>query len=65
MALEQKLRRIKGPLRKWNREVFGHIDLKIKVLKDEMVKVDQKAQGLNLQEVDWHRREALQSHLGL
>ena len=42
-SFEQKLRSMKGPLRKWNREVFGHIDLKIKAIKEELDKVDQKA----------------------
>jgi len=56
---------MKGPLRRWNREVFGHIALKIKVLSDEMLKVDHRAQLTELQDVDWHRREALQSQLRL
>ena len=42
LSFEQKLKVMKGPLRRWNREVFGHINLKIKVFKDELLKVDQR-----------------------
>jgi len=47
---------MKGPLRRWNRDVFRHIDSKIKVFKDELFKMDQRAQVTELLEVEWHRR---------
>uniref|UniRef100_A0A7C9DIR8 Uncharacterized protein n=1 Tax=Opuntia streptacantha TaxID=393608 RepID=A0A7C9DIR8_OPUST len=63
--MEQKLKRMKAPLKKWNREVFGHIDLKISSFQKEITKLDLLAQERQLQECEWHRRSALQSQLWL
>ena len=65
LHLEQKLKRMKAPLKKWNREVFGHIDLKISSFQKEITKLDLLAQERQLQECEWHRRSALQSQLWL
>ena len=65
LPLDQKLRKLKAPLRKWNREVFGNIELKIQDYKKELDKLDMKAQEMELQESDWCRRNALQSQLWL
>ena len=63
LSLDAKLKAIKKPLKKWNREVFGHIDQKIATYQQEMQKIDQKAQTTELQECDWFRRSAVQSQL--
>ena len=65
LPFDQKLRKLKAPLRKWNREVFGNIELKIQDYKKELDKLDMKAQEMELQESDWCRRNALQSQLWL
>jgi len=65
MTFEQKLREMKKPLRKWNREVFGNIDTKISAYQKELEKMDMKAQSEELMEIEWSRREAIQSQLRL
>jgi len=65
LPLEQKLKRMKAPLKKWNREVFGHIDSKIQSFQKELAQIDLLAQNRELQECDWQRRAALQSQLWL
>jgi len=44
LSLEQKLKAMKKPLRKWNKEVFGIIDIKLKSLQTELSKLDEKEQ---------------------
>ena len=61
IPLDQKLKKLKAPLRKWNKEVFGHIDMKIQAFKKELVKIDEQAQERELEEIEWHRRNALQT----
>jgi len=63
--LNQKLKKLKAPLRKWNREVFGNIDTKIQALQKELASIDIQAPGRELQEIEWHRRNASQSELWL
>ena len=63
LSLDAKLKAIKKPLKKWNREVFSHIDQKIAAYQLEMQKLDQKAQTTELQECEWLRRNAIQSQL--
>jgi len=57
--VEKKLKALRKPLQKWNREVFGRIDVKIKSFQEELMKIDSKAQHHDLVESDWHRRKAL------
>jgi len=54
---------MKKPLKKWNREVFGIIDDKIKSLQEAISKVDDKEQREMLQEADIYRRKALKTQL--
>ena len=65
LPLDQKLKKLKAPIRKWNREVFGHIDLKIQAFQKELTKLDLIAQDRELQEPEWHRRYAVQCQLWL
>ena len=65
LPLDQKLKKMKDPLKKWNREVFGHIDLKIQSFQKELAHIDLLAQDRELLETEWHRRAALQSQLWL
>ena len=65
LPFHRKLVKMREPLRKWNREIFGHIDQKIKSFQKEWAKVDLKAQEFLLDELEWHRMEALQSQLWL
>ena len=59
IPLEQKLKAMKKPLSKWNREVFGNIDMKIKALQEELSKLDDMEQQQQPREMDMHRRRAL------
>jgi len=65
LPMEKKLKAIKDPLRKWNTEVVGRIDLKIQSFQEKISKLDLRAQTQVLQDCKWHRREALQSQLWL
>ena len=65
MPFEQKLKAMKKPLRKWNKEVFGSIDAKVKSLQEELSKLDAKEQLQVPHETDIFRRKALQSQLWL
>ena len=65
LSLDQKLKKIKAPLKKWNREVFGHIDNKIQAFQKELGRLDMVAQTRSLQETEWSRRMAVQSQLWL
>jgi len=65
ISFEQKLKAMKRPLRKWNHEIFGHIDTKIYVYQKELGRLDMKAQSEDLLEEEWMRREAVQSQLRL
>jgi len=65
LSIEKKLKALKGPLKKWNKEGFEHIDLRIKSYQEEISKLDLKAQTQALQESDWLRRDALQIQLEL
>jgi len=40
LTLDQKLKKLKAPLKKWNKEVFGHIDMKIQAYQKEIGKLD-------------------------
>jgi len=65
LPLDQKLKAMKKPLRKWNREVFGHIDNKLLGLQTAIAQLEAKQQLQPLQETDVQRSKALQSQLWL
>lgn len=64
-SLEKKLKELKKPLQKQNREVLGHIDMKIKSFEEELEKLDSSAQNRELLEYECHRREELETQLWL
>ena len=59
----KKLKSLKGPLRKWNSEVFGDIDHTISKLEVELAVVDRSLDNDEYDEVSLARREALISLL--
>jgi len=63
--LQQKLKLIKGPLKVWNKEVFGHIDTKITKFQADLQRLEMKAQENDLDDCDLSRMEALKSQLWL
>jgi len=63
LPFHKKLVKMRAPLKKWNWEIFGHIDQRIQSFQREMAKLDLIAQERELNEVEWHRRSALQSQL--
>jgi len=63
--LQQKLKLIKGPLRDWNRNIFGHIVKKIRSFQDALSKLEAAAQIKALEEEDWLRMDALRTQLWL
>jgi len=65
LPLQQKLKLIKGPLKEWNKEVFGHIVTKISNFQSNLQKLEQKALEDELDESDHSRMEALNSQLWL
>jgi len=65
LPLQQKLKIIKGPLKVWNREVFGHIETKVRAFQTAIQELEDKAQTSELEESDFCRLEALRSQLWL
>ena len=65
LTFAQKIKAMKKPLKKWNREVFGFIDTKISFFQEELSKLDIKEQQPGLQEIDSLRTKALQSQMWL
>ena len=51
LPFNEKLKKLKASLKKWNREVFGHIDHRIQAFQVEMAKLDAQAQDCELQEI--------------
>jgi hypothetical protein len=49
-VLKEKLKRLKGPLQKWNREVYGCVDSKIEDLITKIELLDLKGEGEGLSE---------------
>ncbi|GKV51184.1 hypothetical protein SLEP1_g57855 [Rubroshorea leprosula] len=43
--LKEKFKLLKNDLKKWNKEVFGHIDRKLEEIRDEIKKLDDKAEN--------------------
>ena len=62
-SLESKLKQIKKPLRVWNKDVFGHIDLKISRFQEAIRELDKEAQSRSLIESEWCRLDALRTQL--
>lgn len=58
-----KLRRLKDPIRKWNKQVFGNLDSRIKELEMEIQKLDILREEKELDVVEIARRIALKSQL--
>jgi len=65
MPLGKKLQLMKHPIKAWNKQVFGHIDHKLRVLQDAIAKLEKEAQNRQLEEHEWSRMDALKSQLGL
>jgi len=65
MPFEQKIKAMKRPLRRWNKEVFGFVDDKITVIQSELSKLDAKEQGQPPIPADIYRRKALQAQMWL
>jgi len=65
LPLQEKLKLIKGPLKSWNKKVFGHIDNRISTFQAAIKVLEDKAQEGFLQESDNCRLEALSSQLWL
>ena len=63
--LQKKLKLIKGPLREWNRNIFGHIDNKISSYQMALSMLEKEAQSKTLEENDWLRMDALRTQLWL
>ena len=63
--MERKLKLIKRPLKKWNGEVFGHIDRNIKKFDLALRKAEEEALRREIREVEWSRIEALRTQMWL
>ena len=63
--MERKLKLIKRPLKKWNREVFGHIDINITKFDLALRKAEEEALRREIGEVEWSRIEALRTQMWL
>ncbi|MCI40321.1 cysteine-rich receptor-like protein kinase, partial [Trifolium medium] len=49
-VLKEKMKRLKGALKKWNKEVYGSIDTKIAALVDDIERLDLKGESEGLSE---------------
>ncbi|GKV01676.1 hypothetical protein SLEP1_g14215 [Rubroshorea leprosula] len=56
--LKEKLKRLKNDLKKWNREVFGHVDKKIEEARIEIKRLDVKVDSTYLTEIEIEKRKA-------
>ena len=63
--MERKLKLIKRPLKKWNGEVFGHIDRNIKKFDLALRKAEEEALRREIGVVEWSRIEALRTQMWL
>lgn len=61
LPINQKLKKLKAPIKAWDKEWFGHIGEKIKVLEAEIVKLDKLADDRDLEVVEQSRLAALMS----
>ena len=62
-GIMEKLRRLKQPLKKWNCDVFGHIDQNIKILEREIEEVFGRMEEDDSNEVNLARLNALKSYV--
>lgn len=58
-SLPLKLKLLKNPIKKWNREIFGHIDTRVQSLEKEIDNMDSLADQRPLSEVKTTRHLAL------
>ena len=65
LPLEKKLRLIKKPLKRWSREVFGHIDRNIQKFEQALKTAEEAVIRGETGEIAWSRIEALRSQLWL
>ena len=61
--LFEKLKRLKVPIRKWNKEMFGDIDNNIAKLENELTMVENRLDQQNINEVDMAHFQELRSVL--
>ena len=61
--LSRKLKMLKCPIKKWNFEVFGNINLSISKLEEELDKIDNMMDEEDIDEVLLAKRAALLSQL--
>ena len=63
VALNDKLRILKGPLKSWSRDHFGHLDEKINKLEETIHDLDRQSDSRTLNDVEIARLNAAQSLL--
>ena len=63
--LHKKLKHIKGPLKAWNRDNFGHIHTKITSYQLALSTLEKEAQSRILEDHEWLRMDAMKTQLGL
>ena len=63
--LHKKLKLIKGPIREWNKNNFGHIESKISSYQIALSTLEKEAQSRVLEDHEWIRMDALRSQLWL
>ena len=61
LVCSEKLKQLRIPLRKWNKEIFGNIDNKIKCLEEEVEKVDMLMEAFRVSDEHLAHRLALTS----
>lgn len=63
VPLAEKLKKLKAPLKKWSKEVFGDVDKIINELEAELKRLDNLSDRQILNESDLARRKALTAQL--
>lgn len=63
MPLYSKLKSLKNPIKKWNKEVFGDIDRKVELLEHEIKVLDQLNEQQQMSEINLARFKALTAQL--
>ncbi|MCI40544.1 RNA-directed DNA polymerase (Reverse transcriptase), partial [Trifolium medium] len=63
--LKEKLKRLKGVLKKWNKEVYGSVDNKIEALVCELEVLDLKGESEGLLQSEAIERKSKFEHLWL
>lgn len=62
-VLAKKLKLLKEDLKVWNREIFGRIEVKIKIAMEELSRLDEKAGSRDLSEEEEMRRSDLRKEV--